>query len=77
VTGQGAKVKINENCKLASLWDPQNPDESVDHYKAKLSDLYEKFRLFIEEGQAKQPGDRSQGTEEEQQGSEKLLDFDS
>ncbi len=77
VTGQGAKVKINENCKLASLWDPQNPDENVDHYKAKLSDLYEKFRLFIEEGQAKQPGDRSQGTEEEQQGSEKLLDFDS
>ncbi|MFQ5542080.1 MAG: DNA polymerase domain-containing protein, partial [Candidatus Binatia bacterium] len=47
VTGQGAKVKINENCKLASQWDPKHPDENVEHYKAKLKDLYEKFRPFI------------------------------
>jgi DNA polymerase elongation subunit (family B) len=48
VTGKGRKVKINENCKLASQWDPQNPDENVEHYKAKLEELYEKFRPFIE-----------------------------
>ncbi|MBI2091289.1 MAG: DNA polymerase II [Deltaproteobacteria bacterium] len=48
VTGQGAKVKINENCKLASQWDPKCPDENVAHYKAKLKELYEKFRPFIE-----------------------------
>jgi DNA polymerase elongation subunit (family B) len=48
VTGKGAKVKINENCKLASQWDAQNPDENVEHYKAKLDELYEKFRPFIE-----------------------------
>ena len=48
VTGKGAKVKINENCKLASQWDPSNPDENVEHYKAKLEELYEKFRPFIE-----------------------------
>ncbi len=48
VTGQGAKVKINENCKLAAHWDPKNPDENVEHYKAKLKELYEKFRPFIE-----------------------------
>ncbi|TAK07422.1 DNA polymerase II [bacterium] len=48
VTGKGAKVKINENCKLAAHWDPKSPDENVEHYKAKLKELYEKFRPFIE-----------------------------
>jgi len=48
VTGQGVKVKINENCKLASLWDPKNPDENVEHYKGKLKELYKKFKPFIE-----------------------------
>ena len=48
VTGKGTKVKINENCKLASQWDPQSPDENVEHYKEKLRELYEKFRPFIE-----------------------------
>jgi DNA polymerase elongation subunit (family B) len=48
VTGQGAKLKINENCKLASQWDQSHPDENVEHYKGKLKDLYEKFRSFIE-----------------------------
>ncbi len=47
VTGKGAKVKINENSKLASQWDPDHPDENVDHYVAKLKDLYEKFKPFI------------------------------
>ena len=36
VTGTKAKVKISENCKLASQWDANNPDENVEHYKAKL-----------------------------------------
>ena len=49
VTGQGAKLKINENCKPASQWDQRHPDENVEHYKGKLKDLYEKFRSFIEE----------------------------
>jgi DNA polymerase elongation subunit (family B) len=48
VTGTKAKVKINENCKLASEWDPKSPDENVEHYKAKLKELYEKFKPFIE-----------------------------
>jgi DNA polymerase, archaea type len=49
VTGAKGKVKISENCKLASQWDANHPDENVEHYKAKLEDLYEKFRPFIEE----------------------------
>ena len=53
VTGTKAKVKISENCKLASEWDPNKPNENVEHYKAKLNELYEKFRLFIEGGETK------------------------
>jgi hypothetical protein len=41
-------VKISQNCKLASQWDPKKPDKNVEHYKAKLKELYEKFRPFIE-----------------------------
>jgi DNA polymerase, archaea type len=48
VTGTKAKVKINENCKLAADWDPNKPDENVEHYKAKLKELYEKFRPWID-----------------------------
>ncbi|MFQ5683580.1 MAG: DNA polymerase domain-containing protein [Candidatus Binatia bacterium] len=48
VTGNTAKVKINENCKLASQWDPNGPDENVGHYKGKLKELYAKFKPFIE-----------------------------
>jgi len=48
VTGNGVKVKINENCKLATQWDPNSPDENVEHYKEKLKELYEKFRPFTE-----------------------------
>ena len=48
MTGARAKVKINENCKLATQWNPQDPDENVEHYKGKLNELYEKFRPWIE-----------------------------
>jgi DNA polymerase elongation subunit (family B) len=48
VTGTKAKVKISENCKLATHWNPQNPDENLEHYKAKLKELYEKFKPWIE-----------------------------
>jgi hypothetical protein len=48
VTGSKAKVKISENSKLASDWDAEKPDENVEHYKAKLKELYEKFRPWID-----------------------------
>jgi DNA polymerase elongation subunit (family B) len=48
VIGAKAKVKISGNCKLASDWDPANPDENVEHYKAKLFELYEKFKPWVE-----------------------------
>jgi DNA polymerase elongation subunit (family B) len=47
VTGSKAKVKISENCKLAADWNADNPDENVEHYRAKLKELYEKFKPWI------------------------------
>jgi len=49
VAGQGAKIKVHQAAKLASQWDRERPDEHVEYYKAKLLDLYEKFKPFIEQ----------------------------
>jgi DNA polymerase, archaea type len=51
VTGTKVKVKVNENCKLASAWDPESPDENVEYYKAKLKELFEKFKPWIDGGE--------------------------
>lgn len=47
VAGTGKRVKVHETAKLASQWDRHHPDENVDYYKAKLLDLYKKFKPFI------------------------------
>ena len=49
ITGQGLRVKVNEAAKLASQWDPAAPDENVEHYQAKLRELWEKFRPLVEQ----------------------------
>ena len=43
ITGTGKKVAAYENAKLASNFDPQNRDENVDYYVAKLDELMKKF----------------------------------
>jgi DNA polymerase elongation subunit (family B) len=48
VAGSGARVKVNVAAKLAAEYDPRNPDENVEYYQAKLTELYEKFRPFCE-----------------------------
>ena len=48
VAGSGKKVKVYEACKLASLWDPESPDENVAYYQNKLEDLYKKFSPFVD-----------------------------
>ncbi len=48
VTGRGARVKVAAAAKLAADHDSANPDENVIYYQAKLADLYEKFRPFVE-----------------------------
>jgi DNA polymerase I len=44
VIGRGPNVKVA--AKMAADYDPEHPDENVEYYKAKLADLYEKFRPF-------------------------------
>jgi DNA polymerase elongation subunit (family B) len=41
------KVAAYEAAKLASEFDPQNRDENVDYYIAKLAELTKKFSTFI------------------------------
>jgi DNA polymerase I len=48
VTGRTARVKVAEAARMAPEYDPANPDENAAYYQAKLADLYEKFRPFIE-----------------------------
>jgi DNA polymerase I len=54
VTGSKKSVRVYENCKLASSYDPSNPDENVPYYQDKLLALFEKFREFL-------PGESTQG----------------
>jgi DNA polymerase, archaea type len=48
VTGRGPRVKVAIAARMAAEYDPANPDENVEYYLAKLGDLYEKFRPFVE-----------------------------
>jgi DNA polymerase elongation subunit (family B) len=43
ITGTTKKVQAYEAAKLASAFDPQNRDENVDYYVAKLDELVKKF----------------------------------
>ncbi len=49
VTGDSANVKVYENAKLASDWDPSAPDENVAYYARKLEALCRKFEPFWKE----------------------------
>ena len=43
ITGNTKKVAAYENAKPASAFDPQNRDENIDYYIAKLDELVKKF----------------------------------
>ena len=43
ITGAGKKLAAYENAKLAANFDPQNRDENIDYYIAKLDELMKKF----------------------------------
>jgi len=43
ITGSGRKLAAYENAKLATNFDPENRDENVDYYVAKLDELVKKF----------------------------------
>jgi len=47
ITGAGKKLAAYENAKLASNFDPQNRDENIDYYIAKIDDLMKKFTTLV------------------------------
>ncbi len=47
VTGETKRVKVYENSRLASMYDPASPDENVPYYQDKLFALFEKFKEFL------------------------------
>jgi DNA polymerase I len=47
VTGKGKGVKVYENCRLTTDYDPTSPDENVAYYQAKLLDMVKKFEEFL------------------------------
>jgi DNA polymerase elongation subunit (family B) len=48
VAGRSRSVVVNEQARLASEWDPARPDENVEHYQAKVIEIWERFRRFTE-----------------------------
>ncbi|MEX0602296.1 MAG: DNA polymerase domain-containing protein, partial [Bacteroidota bacterium] len=47
VTGTGATVKVSEQSKLASEWDPNFPDENTAYYLGRLMECCKKFEDFF------------------------------
>jgi DNA polymerase elongation subunit (family B) len=47
VTGDGKRVSVYDNCKLASDFNPARRDENIDYYLDKLKSLYKKFTEML------------------------------
>ncbi len=52
ITGTTKKVSAYEAARLASNFDPQNRDENIDYYIAKLDELVKKFGGVTAEAKA-------------------------
>lgn len=48
VAGRGANVAVNECARLLSAWDTTRPDENTEFYQAKVQEIWERFRAFVE-----------------------------
>lgn len=66
VTGGKKTVRVYDNCKLASSYDPSHPDENVAYYQDKLLSLFEKFREFLPGGEM-QPREKKRSSKQAQQ----------
>lgn len=47
VTGDGKRVSVYDNCKLAADFNPARRDENIDYYLDKLKALYKKFAEML------------------------------
>ena len=55
ITGTTKKVKVFEAAKLITEWNPDQRDENVEYYLAKLEELYKKFEPFLTSPSEKEP----------------------
>ncbi|MBI2206312.1 MAG: DNA polymerase II [Candidatus Rokubacteria bacterium] len=49
VAGRSARVAVNENARLMAAWDSARPDENVEYYQTKVSEVWERLRPFAEQ----------------------------
>jgi len=47
VTGEKKRVRVYDNCKLISNYDPEHPDENIAYYKDKLMSFFKKFEEYV------------------------------
>jgi DNA polymerase elongation subunit (family B) len=48
VAGRGAHVAVNECARLLSAWDATRPDENTEFYQAKVQEIWDRFRAFVD-----------------------------
>jgi len=48
VAGRGVNVAVNEHARLLSDWNAEHPDENVEYYQAKVTEIWARFRPFAE-----------------------------
>ncbi|SRR5579875_187875 len=48
VAGKGARVKVAKAARLVSDYNPEQPDVNIEYYLAKLDDLYQRFKPYID-----------------------------
>jgi hypothetical protein len=60
IAGRGAGVAVASHAKFLSAWDPAGPDENVDYYQAKVREVWERFRPFVEHEGLRPPADEAE-----------------
>lgn len=57
VAGRGANVSVAEHARLLAAWDPARPDENVEFYQARVLEVWERFRAFVDDDGLRVPSD--------------------
>ena len=57
VAGRGANVPVNEVARLLGAWDPAHRDENVEFYQAKVLEVWERFRAFVDDDGLRPPAE--------------------
>jgi DNA polymerase I len=56
VAGRGPNVAVNECARLLTAWDATRPDENTEYYQAKVQEVWERFRAFVDFEGLRPPG---------------------